>query len=135
MMLVYPQIEDDRWGPRAEDLEDIEAMTKYNRELSEAGVLLALDGLGSPAEGARVAFDADGHSTVMDGPFTEAKEMIGGYWMIQARSREEALEWVRRIPGRNFMVELRRVQEREDFPEEIQHLLDEHLTLGEHAGG
>jgi hypothetical protein len=136
MMMIYPQIEDEtNWGPRTEDVEDVEAMMKYNRELSEAGVLLALDGLDAPSEGSRVTFDSDGNATVMDGPFTEAKEMVGGYWMIQARSKEEALEWVKRIPGRNFVCELRRVQEREDFPPEIQQMLDEHVTLGEHAGG
>jgi hypothetical protein len=133
MMLMYPQIDESRYseGPRAED---VEAMMKYNRELSEAGVLLALDGLHSGAEGARVTFESDGHATVTDGPFTEAKELVGGYWMIDVRSKDEAVEWAKRIPGRDCMVELRRVQEREDFPAEVQAVLDEHPSFAEHAG-
>jgi hypothetical protein len=132
MMLIYPQIAEEDWGPRAED---VEAMMEYNRELSDAGVLLALDGLHSAAEGARVTFSADGQTSVIDGPFAEAKELIGGYWMIDVRSKDEALEWVRRIPGRDCVVELRRVQEREDFPADVQKLIDEQPLGPQGHGG
>jgi hypothetical protein len=122
MMLMYPQIEEADWGPTAED---IEPMMDYNRELSDAGVLLALDGLHPGASGARVTFSADGDASVTDGPFAEAKELIGGYWMIDVRSRDEAIEWARRVPGRGCVVEVRQVQEREDFPADVQALMDE----------
>src|SRR5437660_10341355 len=88
------------------------AMMKYNDELAKAGVLLALDGLQPSSKGARVRARG-GKKTVTDGPFTEAKELVGGYWMIQVRSREEALEWAKRIPLENeaddAFVEVRQV--------------------------
>ena len=116
MMFMYPGISEEEWNPSAED---VAAMSRYNEELQKAGVLLSLDGLHPPGEGARVSF-ADGEATVTDGPFAEAKEVVGGYWLIQARSKEEAVEWARRIPGENCMVEVRRVFEIEDFPQEVQ---------------
>ena len=94
-------------------------MARYNESLDEAGVLLALDGL-HRHKGARVAFSSDGEVRVTDGPFTEAKELIGGYWMIQVRSKEEAIEWAKRCPGRGCVIELRQVQEIEDFPPEVR---------------
>jgi hypothetical protein len=132
MMMIYPQIEEADWGPRAED---VQAMMKYNGELSDAGVLLALDGLHPGSDGAQVTFSADGQASVTDGPFAEAKELIGGYWMIDVRSKEEALEWARRIPGRDCVVELRRVQEREDFPPELQALIEEQPLGPQGHGG
>jgi hypothetical protein len=88
----------------------IEAMMRFNGELAEAGVLLALDGLHQPEEGARVRFGG-GRPSVTDGPFTEAKELIGGFWMIQASTREEAVEWARRCPAQDGdMIEVRQVQ-------------------------
>ena len=109
------------WVP---DLKDCEVMGKYNEELAKAGVLLALDGLTPPATmSARVTFK-NGKSTVTDGPFTESKEVIGGYWLIDVKSREEALEWASRIPGRdNEMVEVRRMLEITDFPADVQEKL------------
>ena len=83
-------------------------MSRYNEELRKAGMLLALDGLRPPSDGARVGFDGDGKATVTDGPFAEAKEVVGGYWVIQARSNEEALEWAKRCPGESCRVEVRR---------------------------
>jgi hypothetical protein len=84
----------------APDLKAMEAMGKYNEELGKAGVLLALDGLTPPATmSARVTFK-NGKSKVTDGRFTEAKEVVGGYGIIQVKSREEALEWASRIPGK-----------------------------------
>lgn len=122
MMLMYPQIDEADWGPEPEA---VKTMMDYNRELSDAGVLVALDGLHPPGTGTRVAFSADGKPNVTDGPFAEAKEMVGGYWMIDVRSKDEAVEWARRCPGRDCVVEVRRVQEREDFPAEVQTLIDE----------
>jgi hypothetical protein len=106
------------WVP---DLKSMEAMGKYNEELQKAGVLLALDGLTPPATmSARVTFKA-GKSKVTDGPFTEAKEVVGGYWIIQVKSREEALEWASRIPGEdNATVEVRRMFALSDFDPESQ---------------
>ena len=96
MMFMYPEISEEEWNPTAED---VAAMSRYNEELRKAGMLLSLDGLHPPAEGARVSFDAEGGHTVTDGPFAEAKEVVGGYWVIQARSKEEAVEWASRCPG------------------------------------
>ena len=102
------------------DPERVSAMMKYNRELEEAGVLIALDGLHPPSMGARVSF-ATGKPLVTDGPFTEAKEVIGGYWMIEVKSREEAIEWAKRCPASsNETIEIRQVQEMADFPADIQ---------------
>jgi hypothetical protein len=116
MMFMYPGIEEEEWAPSAED---VAAMSRYNEELRKAGMLLALDGLHPPAEGASVNF-ADGEVTVTDGPFAEAKEVVGGYWLIQARSKEEAVEWAGRCPGENCRIEVRRVYEMEDFPQDVQ---------------
>jgi len=97
------------------DPKAIEAMMKYNEELANAGVLLALDGLHPPSMGVRVSFKG-GKPTVTDGPFAEAKEILGGYWMLQVKSKEEAIEWAKRCPGGdNEVIELRQVQEMEDF--------------------
>ena len=99
-------------------------MRKYNEQLQKAGVLLALDGLAPPSTmSARVTFKS-GKSTVTDGPFTEAKEVVGGFWIIQVKSREEALEWASRIPGsENEMVEVRRLLEITDFPADVKEKL------------
>ena len=127
MMLMIPEIEDtpETWMPTAEA---VAAMSKYNESLSQAGVLLALDGLHASDKGARIGFSTDGDVTVTDGPFTEAKELIGGYWLIQVRSKEEAVEWATRCPGRGCTIELRQVQEIEDFPPEVV------AALGDHGG-
>ena len=97
----------------------VAAMMQYNESLRKAGVLLALDGLHPPSMGARVSF-ADGKAKVTDGPFAEAKEVVGGYWMIQVRSREEAIEWASRCPGAGTdVIEVRQVQEFSDFPTDV----------------
>src|SRR5260221_5272343 len=113
MMLMYP-------GKKAEtgaipDQAVIAEMMKYNEELTRAGVLLALDGLHPTSRGTRIR-SSGGRRTVFDGPFTEAKEVIGGYWLIQVKSKEEALEWIARCPlGDGEMIELRQVYEMSDF--------------------
>jgi len=102
------------------DPERIAAMMKYNQALKDAGVLIALDGLHPPSMGARVSF-AGGKPVVTDGPFTEAKEVLGGYWMIDVKSREEAIGWAKRCPASgNEIIEIRQVQELSDFPADVQ---------------
>jgi hypothetical protein len=113
MLFMYPQISEEEY---AKDLpvEDVERMTAYNEALTQAGALLAGDGL--HPEFARVST-----SGVTDGPYSEAKELVGGYWIIQAKDREEAVEWAKRVPlsGDSF-VELRQIYEMSEFSEEIQ---------------
>ena len=116
MMFMYPQIEDVDWNPSAED---VAAMGRYNEELRKAGMLLALDGLKPPSEGASVVFEGSA-ARVVDGPFTEAKEAVGGYWLIQARSTEEAIEWAKRCPGQDCRIEVRPIWEMEDFDRDVQ---------------
>lgn len=100
--------------------EAVAAMMKYNEELKTAGVLLALDGLHPPSSGARVTFKG-GKPVVTDGPFPEVKDVLGGYWMIDVGSREEAIEWARRCPASNDdVIEVRRVHEMSEFPEDVQ---------------
>ncbi len=120
MMIMFPKSYENAKPGTVPDLKAMEVMGKYNEQLQKAGVLLALDGLHPPAMGARVSFKG-GKSKVTDGPFPEAKELVGGYWMIQVKSREEALEWASRIPGSdNEMVEVRRMIDITDFDPEIQ---------------
>src|SRR5215813_11364195 len=102
------------------DPERMAAMMRYNEALRDAGVLITLDGLHPPSMGARVSFET-GKPIVTDGPFTEAKEVLGGYWMIDVASRDEAIEWAKKCPGSsNEIIEIRQVQEMGDFPPEIQ---------------
>jgi hypothetical protein len=118
MMIMIPNIPDEAdWTPNPEA---VAAMSRYNEELTKAGVLLSLDGLHPPAKGARVGFSG-GTATVTDGPFTEAKELIGGYWLIQAKSKEEAVEWASRCPAADGdVIEVRQVWEMSEFPPEVQ---------------
>jgi hypothetical protein len=98
----------------------VEAMMKYNEELQKAGVLVGLDGLHPASMGARVSF-VGGKPKVTDGPYIETKEVLGGYWMIQVKSKEEAIEWASRCPAsENEVIEVRHVQEMADFPEDVQ---------------
>jgi hypothetical protein len=90
-------------------------MGKYNEELVKAGVMLAGEGLQASSKGARVRFEGPSKRTVIDGPFTEAKELIAGFWLWQVKSKEEALEWLKRAPFQEGEVELRQVFETEDF--------------------
>jgi len=120
MMLVIPKGYETAAPGTVPDAKAVEAMMKYNESLQKAGVLLALDGLHPPSMGARVTFQG-GKPKVIDGPFSEAKEVLGGYWMIQVKSREEAIEWASRAPmGDNEIIEVRQVQEMTDFPADVQ---------------
>jgi hypothetical protein len=102
----------------------VEKMMKYNEELAKAGALISLDGLHPLAKGARVSFRG-GNAAVTDGPFIESKEVIGGFWMIQAKSKEEAVEWARRVPAaEGDVIELRQVFEMSDFPDDVKKAAD-----------
>ena len=116
MMLMYPGKGAEQGQMPSQEL--MTAMMKYNEELTKAGVLLALDGLQPSEKGARVVFGAGGAGKpkVIDGPFTELKEVLGGYWMIQVKSKEEAVEWATRAPcPAGETIEIRRVFEMSDF--------------------
>jgi len=103
------------------DPERVAAMMKYNEELKNAGVLITLDGLHPPSSGARVTF-ATGEPVVTRGPFADAREVLGGYWMIEVVSRDEAIAWAKKCPAAtNEIIEIRQVQEMADFTEEVQH--------------
>jgi hypothetical protein len=126
MMFIYPELPDQKgktdqevWTP---SVEAVAAMATYNDQLSKAGVLISLDGLHAPAEAARVEFPSGKVPVVKDGPFTEAKEMIGGYWLIDVKSRDEAIEWAKRCPAGHpgGMIEVRQVMEVSEFPPELQ---------------
>jgi hypothetical protein len=120
MMLMIPKGYEKAAPGTMPDAKAVSAMMKYNESLQKAGVLLALDGLHPPSMGARVTF-AGGKPRVADGPFAEAKEVIGGYWMIQVKSKEEAIEWAKRCPGsESETIEIRQVQEMTDFPDEVR---------------
>lgn len=120
MMLMIPKGYEQAQPGTMPDPQAVAAMMKYNESLQKAGVLLALDGLHPPSMGARISFEG-GKPRVTDGPFTEAKEVIGGYWMIQVKSKEEAIEWARRCPASgNEVIELRQVIEFSEFPPEVQ---------------
>lgn len=95
--------------------DELDAMAKYNEELVKAGVLLAGDGLHASSHGFRVRYGQGGRTTIVDGPFAEAKELVGGFWIIQVSSRAEAVEWARRIPFQDGEVEVRKVVEEADF--------------------
>ena len=130
MMLVIPRGYQKAAPGTMPDPKGVERMMRYNEALQKAGVLLALDGLHPPSMGARVSFSG-GKATVTDGPFPEAKEVIGGYWMIQVRSREEAIEWARRAPmGDNEIIELRQVQDMADFPPDIRQVVEKSELSG-----
>lgn len=120
MMLMIPKGYEAAAPGTMPDAKAVEAMMKYNTALQQAGVLLALDGLHPPSMGARVSFEG-GKPKVTDGPFAEGKEVLGGYWMIDVKSREEAIEWAKRCPGGpNEVIEVRQVQEMDDFPADVK---------------
>jgi hypothetical protein len=120
MLLVIPKGYESAQPNQMPDPKQVEQMMKFNESLANAGVLLSLDGLTPPSAGARVSFSG-GKPKVTDGPFAEVKEVVGGYWMIQVKSKEEAIEWAKRAPmSDNEIIEVRRVQEMEDFTPEVR---------------
>src|SRR5215510_2214768 len=121
MMLMIPRgYEKAPPGTVPDDVKRVAAMMTYNEALQKAGVLLALDGLHPPSMGARVSF-AGGKPKVTDGPFAETKEVLGGYWMIKVKSKEEAIDWASLcLAGDNEVIEIRQVQEFEEFPADVK---------------
>ena len=112
MMIMKPNVDEEHWAPSPKAIAE---MSKYNDALSQAGVLLALDGLQPTAKGALVSFSG-GKPSVTDGPFTESKELIGGYWLIQARSKDEAVQWASRCPANEGdVIEVRQIYELLDY--------------------
>ena len=135
MMLMIPKGYENAKPGTMPDAQAVAAMMKYNESLRKAGVLLALDGLHPPSMGARISFPG-GKPKVTDGPFSEAKEVLGGYWMIQVKSREEAIEWASRCPGsENEIIEVRQVQDMGDFPEEVKRAVDQYPEMKSQFGG
>ena len=134
MMIMIPKGYEQAKPGAMPDPKAVEAMMKYNEALQKAGILLALDGLHPPSMGARVSF-AGGKPKVTDGPFAEVKEVIGGYWMIQVKSREEAVQWAMRCPGGdNEVIEIRQVQEFSDFPADVQAAVEKFPEMQAQAG-
>jgi hypothetical protein len=120
MMLMIPRGYETATPGTMPPADAVAAMMRYNEALKDAGVLITLDGLHPPSMGARVSF-ADGKPVVTDGPFSETKEVLGGYWMIEVASRAEAIEWAKKCPASaNEIIEIRQVQEMSDFPQDVQ---------------
>jgi hypothetical protein len=134
MMLMIPKGYESAAPGTVPDADAVSRMMAYNQSLQEAGILLALDGLHPPSMGARVSFPG-GAPTVTDGPFAEAKEVLGGYWMIRVNSREEAIDWAKKCPGgENEVIEIRQVQEMEDFPEDVKAAAAKYPEIQSHPG-
>ena len=135
MMMVIPKGYETAAPDAVPSAEAVARMMEYNKSLQKAGVLLALDGLFPLSTGARISY-TDGKATVTDGPFAEAKEVIGGYWIIQVRSREEAIEWAKRAPmGNDGIIEVRQIQEMADFPEDVRKAAEGFNDLKNAAAG
>ena len=134
MVIIKSTPESEKEGPSA-DTQFFADMGKYNKELIDAGIVLAMDGLHPSSKGARVQFSGESR-TVVDGPFTEAKELVAGFWIWQVKSLEEAIEWVKRGPSStgDYEVEIRQVFEMEEFAptlsdEEIQYKVAKRAEL------
>ncbi len=124
-MVIVKATEETEAGaqPKPEDLGEMGA---FNDQLVQAGVMLAAEGLRPSSAGARLFYDAEGKATVVDGPFAESKELVGGFWLLEVSSREEAVEWMRRAPFRNGSVEIRQVWDLEEFGEQFLQEAEDH---------
>ncbi|MCA9858789.1 MAG: hypothetical protein KC438_03665 [Thermomicrobiales bacterium] len=123
MLLMYPGPGFDEPFDEAEmPVEAVEEMDNFNKRLSDAGKLLSVDGLHHSSEGAIVSFrNKNKKAVVIDGPFSESKEVLGGYWIIQADSLQEAIDWASQVPvGGTEQIEVRRIQEFDELPQEAQ---------------
>jgi hypothetical protein len=143
MMLMIPKVYQGKDGQKVgsdfvPSAEDAATMTRYNEELARAGALISLDGLHPPATGVRVSF-ASGRPSVTDGPFTEAKEVLGGYWMINVKSRDEAIAWAKKVPAQvGDVIEVRQVFDVEDWPEDLRKAVESETVKAQvekHAKG
>ena len=136
VMVLVKATEDSERGDYAGHAEEFAAMGKYNEELLKAGIMLAGEGLTPSSEGKRLDFGADGGSRVIDGPFAETKELVGGFWIWQVSSMEEAVEWLKRAPFKGTTVELRRIAEAADFEGQVpQEVLDAESRLRARSAG
>jgi hypothetical protein len=134
MMLMIPKGYENAKPGTMPDAKAVAAMMKYNESLQEAGVLVGLDGLHPPSMGARVSFSG-GKPKVTDGPFPETKEVIGGYWMINVNSKQEAIDWASRCPASdNEVIEIRQVQEFADFPDDVKQAAAKFTEMQAHSG-
>lgn len=135
MMLMIPKgYETAAPGTVPDDTKAVAAMMAYNESLQKAGVLIGCEGLHPPSMGARVSFPG-GKPKVVDGPFAEAKEVLGGYWLIDVASRAEAIEWASRCPGgENEVIEVRQVQELADYPADVQAVAADFPAMQSHLG-
>ena len=131
-MLILNATEETENATGAASSEDLDKMGAYNDELIKAGVLLAGEGLHPSSAGARVEYAGDDR-VVTDGPFTETKELIAGFWIIQAATKEEALEWARRIPLSDGRVEVRRVFDVSEFDQDNEYVQKEKAWREEHG--
>ena len=113
-MVIVKANEQSERGVLPEDEQALAAMGKFNEELVKAGVMLAGEGLHPSSEGVRIAFGG-GKKTVTDGPFSETKELVAGYWVLQTKTKQEAIEWIKRAPFTNEEVEIRQLFEAEEF--------------------
>jgi hypothetical protein len=135
MMLMIPKGYEMAEPGTMPPADAVAAMMKYNEALKEAGVLVTLDGLHPPSMGARVSFES-GKPVVTDGPFTESKEVIGGYWMIDVKSRDEAIAWAKKCPASaNEVIEIRQVQEMADFPADVREAAAGFVELQRRSAG
>ncbi len=131
MLLMIPKGYESAEPGAMPSADAVDAMMKYNDALQKAGVLLACEGLHPPSVGARVSFEA-GKPRVTDGPFAEATEVLGGYWLIQVKSKAEAIAWACRCPGSDSeLIEVRQVQEMSDFPSDVQAVVEQYPALQE----
>jgi len=130
MLLMIPHgYETAAPGTIPEDVDAVSAMMAYNESMQKAGVLISCDGLHPPSMGARVSFK-DKKPKIVDGPFAEAKEVLGGFWIIDVPSRATAIEWAARCPGSdNEVIEVRQIQEIGDYPPDVQALTSEFASM------
>ncbi|MCX7009260.1 MAG: YciI family protein [Kiritimatiellaeota bacterium] len=120
MMLMIPRGYETAKPGTVPDVKAVKAMMEYNRLLQKAGVLRSLDGLHPPAEGVRVTFSG-GRAQLARGPFPNVQEPLGGYWVLEVKSQEEAVEWAKRCPAsENEIIEIRQIQEFAEFPAEVR---------------
>ncbi len=132
MLLMIPKGYEKAAPDAVPSAEAVDAMMKYNESLRKAGVLLALDGLHPLSTGARVEFSGGKHM-VTDGPFIETREALGGFWMIDVKSKAEAVEWASRCPGDNCTIEVRQVFEMSEFPDDVQKVAAKYPKIAEHV--
>ena len=134
VMVLVKATEDSEKGEYTGHEEEFAAMGRYNEELLKAGIMLAGEGLTPSSQGKRLEFGEDGGSRVIDGPFAETKELVGGFWIWQVSSMDEAVEWLKRAPFNGATVELRRIQETADFEGQIpQEIIDAESRLREQS--